>query len=72
MIKKEFTTFWTKEEVLAKLSQMPISRAKFFNQYVRKDEKLLIEIVVPDDISYNDISSFVGRKTKVTIETVDD
>jgi len=27
--------------------------------------------MVPDDITFDDLSSFSGRKTKVTIEVVD-
>lgn len=69
-MKKEFTTYWTVEDILAKKDRMPIPRARFFNRIIKKD-CTLTEIVVPDDIPYDALCVFIGRKTKVTIETVD-
>lgn len=69
-MKKEFTTYWTVEDVLAKQSQMPIPRARFFNRTITKD-MTRTEMVIPDDITYDALCVFIGRKTKVTIETID-
>lgn len=71
MIKKEFITYWTPELVLAKLTQMTYDRAKFFNRTVKGVDRTDTEIIVPDSITYDQLCIFIGRKTKVTIETVD-
>lgn len=70
-MKKEFFTHWSPEKIIAKVSEMPLPRARFFDVVVKADNKVSMEIVVPDDITYDQLCFFIGRKTKVTIETVE-
>jgi len=67
-MKKEFVTYWTTEKVGAYLHKMPWTRQRFF----RDSKGLPEEIIIPDDITYNDLLGFMGKKTKVTIEVIDD
>lgn len=65
--KKEFITTWTVEEVKANVAALPIPRARFFeNTDATSEDKT--GIAIPDDITFGDLSWFLGRKTKVTIE----
>lgn len=66
-MKKEFVTFWTSERVDANTKRMPIPRASFFNSNFGE----LDEIIIPDDISFDQLAVFDGRKTRVTIEIID-
>jgi len=65
-IKKEFTTYWATEFVVAEPDKMPIEQGAFFERV----GKLLFAITIPTSISHHALSSFVGKKTKVTIEVV--
>jgi hypothetical protein len=70
-LKKEFITHWSFESVMAKVTQMPIPRQRFFHRTARENSRVDTEIVIPDDITYDNLAFFVGRKTKVTIETIE-
>lgn len=71
MIKKEFVSYWTAEYVGADVHKMPIQRAQFFNESTKVNSGRQIEIVIPENVRYDDLAVFVGRKTKITIETLD-
>lgn len=69
-MKKEFITYWSCENILAKLSEMSWPKARFFHR-TTDNQGTKTEIIFPDDITYDHLAFFIGRKTKVTIETID-
>lgn len=69
-MKKEFVSYWSTELVTADVHKMPVPRSQFFHD-TKKNTGRQTEIVVPDDVRYDDLAYFIGRKTKITIETID-
>jgi hypothetical protein len=68
-MKKEFVTYWSSVEVNPQ-HKITLIQERFF--YKVKDQYgAKCEIITPDDITYDNLAVFTGRKTKVTIETVD-
>lgn len=70
-MQREFITQWSIEQVHAESATMPISRAGFFRNTRAYANEIATNIVIPDDISYDQFLSFVGKKTRVTIEVID-
>lgn len=69
-MKKVFVTNWGLETVQADIDHVPLPRARFFNK-LERGRLSRTEIIAPDDITYDQLCFFIGRKTKVTIETIE-
>lgn len=70
-MKKEFITSWTQERVEPLcIDEMPIERANFFDTSVRVGEKNRISAITPDDMPFEALTCFLGKRTKVTIEVL--
>ena len=67
-MKKEFITTWSAEIVDVNIHKMPIPRSRFFSCATPKYRTGNAEIIVPDDVTYDQLCVFEGRRTKVTIE----
>lgn len=69
--KKVFETYWTIERVVVNHWTMSVEREKFFEVYVDGDKVRQSNAVIPDSISFSQLQSFAGRKTRVTIEVIE-
>lgn len=69
MLKKEFeSVFWLPHEVKAEVKDFSFEQLKFFN---RPSTYWGNGAILPEGIAYVDLLAFVGKKTKVTIETLE-
>jgi hypothetical protein len=69
-MKREYVTNWGIEKIEANIEEMPIPKTRFFNK-TENGRYGKTEIIVPDDLTFDHLCLFIGRKTKVTIEIID-
>lgn len=69
-ITKEFTTYWTQHYTKERPDDLTLSQRNFFTSQSAFTGRVS-SMIVPDDIKFADLTVFLGRKTKVTIEIIE-
>lgn len=69
-MKKEFTSYWTEHPIAVEPDRLPYSQSVFFRTttggFLHEST-----MIVPSDMPIKELTCFLGKKTKVTIEVIE-